>query len=421
MSIEEPSGFLIVHHPADAVHAEWAAMTLEGAGYEVVSNVVEALPGAAPTWRSQLDAHELLLVLVSPEGAALLARAAALPDGLDVSSPRVVLVRVRPGGSVDAGSDRKLIDLEGAVGSRRRRALLEGVQGALGSRSTDRSTETLAGEVLRGGREEDVRLGASAPASAAPGEEFTARFVAYTPGEEAEVEQLLRSLSPRSQSVLGVKRCRWKPDTRVAVRLSGKHLEVDDAEQEFVWTGEQVLLDFDVSVVTGAEAAGTILKFDVSIDGIAVAKLRVDLALGHGAAAGEVALAKGEPARTAFASYSSQDRDRVLDRVAAVRISAGLDVFLDCLSLRPGDQWKGELAREIVERDQFLLFWSSHAGASEWVNWELREALEKKDPDSIQVHPLESVERAPPPPELQHLHFGDPYVLARSDAGSERS
>jgi hypothetical protein len=43
-----------------------------------------------------------------------------------------------------------------------------------------------------------------------------------------------------------------------------------------------------------------------------------------------------ESGRTAFASYSSRDRSWVLERVAAVRISAGRDIFRDCLSLHPG-------------------------------------------------------------------------------------
>jgi hypothetical protein len=33
----------------------------------------------------------------------------------------------------------------------------------------------------------------------------------------------------------------------------------------------------------------------------------------------------------------------VLDRVAAVSISAGLDVFFDCLSLHSGETWKPQL------------------------------------------------------------------------------
>ena len=112
-------------------------------------------------------------------------------------------------------------------------------------------------------------------------------------------------------------------------------------------------------------------------------------------------------------SYASKDRQRVLDRVAAVRIAAGLDIFLDCLSLNPGDRWKDQLRNEIDGRDLFLLFWSDDAKNSQWVEWEWKTALAEKGIDAIQLHPLDLVHEAPPPDELKELHFGDAYMLAR--------
>jgi len=120
---------------------------------------------------------------------------------------------------------------------------------------------------------------------------------------------------------------------------------------------------------------------------------------------------KAEAARTAFASYASADRARVLDRVAAVRISAGLDVFLDCLSLHPSEEWKLRLGNEIRSRDLFLLFWTAAAAESEWVTWEWRTALADKGKDAVQVHPLES--GVMPPEQLKDLHFGDVMMLVR--------
>jgi hypothetical protein len=118
--------------------------------------------------------------------------------------------------------------------------------------------------------------------------------------------------------------------------------------------------------------------------------------------------------RTAFASFSSMDRDRVLDRVASLKLAAGLDVFMDCLSLKPGEEYKKALRDEIKRRDVFLLFWSQHARRSEWVEWEWRTALRHKKREAIQPHPLESMDLAPPPKELEMLHFGDPHMALRS-------
>ena len=192
-----------------------------------------------------------------------------------------------------------------------------------------------------------VHLGASAPQAVRPGNEFIARFAAYTPDEEQQVAALLKALSPDAKTHLGLRECRWQPGTRATVRLNSRspHLEIDEAEQEFVWQGKRILLDFGVYVAEGAPNISTSLKFSVAIDGIVVASFRLGLTITVDTTTPERATATAEPAHSAFASYASKDRQRVLDRVAAVRIAAGLDIFLDCLSLNPGDRWKDRRGR----------------------------------------------------------------------------
>ena len=265
------------------------------------------------------------------------------------------------------------------------------------------------------GASEPVRLGASAPKAAHPGDEFIARFVAYTPEEEQQVRAELQELSPDEKPHLGLRECQWQHGTRVTVRVTSRspHLEIDEAEQEFIWMGKRVLRDFGVYVAEDAPNKTASLKFSVAIDGIVVASFRLKLTITTEATPAEQATVTAKAARTAFASYASKDRLRVLDRVAAVRIAADLDIFLDCLSLRPGDRWKNQLRQEIDARDLFLLFWSDDAKASEWVEWEWRTALAEKGLDAIQLHPLDLVDEAPPPDELNDLHFGDAYILAR--------
>ncbi len=259
-----------------------------------------------------------------------------------------------------------------------------------------------------------VHLGASAPSSAKPGDEFTARFVACLEEAKVQVEKILHQLSPSATTALDIKRCQWLPGTRVTVALSGRWLEADEPEQTFVWQGPQSLVDFDVIVSDDAPLGNTILKFNVSVEGVRVAKLRMDLAISADSKAAQYSTVATEAARTAFASYSSADRQRVLDRLASVRISAGLEIFLDCLSLRPGEEWKARLVEEIRSRDQFLLFWSKAAADSEWVAWEWQTALAQKGKTNMQLHPLEN--NVPPPPKLADLHFGDVFMALR-DSG----
>jgi hypothetical protein len=250
-------------------------------------------------------------------------------------------------------------------------------------------------------------LGAAAPRAVAPGGEFTARFVAHLPRDEANVARLLAKLSPRSTPSLGVQRCRWRNGTEAVVVCRAQGLAIDPpAGQRFVWNGDPVLLDFDAAVP--AAATGTVvLKFDVLIADVRIATIRLDLHIAAAAAAGELEQAKVTPARTAFASYASEDRQRVLDRVASVRTATGLDVFLDCLTLRSGARVRDELRAQILARDLFLLFWSRAASASEWVAFEVDTALAAKPEDALQVHTLVPFGEAPVPERLRHLHFGD--------------
>ncbi len=258
---------------------------------------------------------------------------------------------------------------------------------------------------------EPVWLGASAPKAVKPGDEFTARFVAYEKQLEEEVRQLLKQLSPRVEPVLGVQECRWKRGTRVTVKLSGRGLTIDPAEQTFVWNGGRSLLEFDVEVPREAPEGKVVLKFDVVIEGIMVARLRLDLEISLQPVAGENVAAKVEPAKSAFVSYSSKDRLRVLDRVASIKISAGIDPFLDCLDLHPGEAWKARLDDEIRRRDLFLVFWSKNASESEWVVWELDTALKEKGENALQLHPLDPDVK--PPDGLEELHVGDLIMWVR--------
>ena len=272
-----------------------------------------------------------------------------------------------------------------------------------------------------------VRFGASAPQRSAPGQTFVARFVAYPPdAARAAADALGRS--PGLARSVGVGSAEIQPGTRLRVALSAPGLRVEDAaaaHQDLVWRGDQVLLEFGVEVPARLRATSTLLKFDVSIDGLLLARLRLALEISRAAAAAPAPLQQHMDralARTAFASYSSKDRERVLDRVAAIRIAAGTDIFLDCHDLRPGDRWNQVLADEIDRREAFMLFWSSAAAASPWVTWEWQRAIDAKGLDGIQVHPLENGVEVPRA--LEGVHLGDPAMdlraahLARQPRGS---
>lgn len=262
-------------------------------------------------------------------------------------------------------------------------------------------------------------LGASAPGRIVPGTTFVARFIVCAQDELAQLQGRLNEdaalderrlrfdLSPVELSALTEVRLRLGPDLSAA---AGETLV-----RQLHWNGALRSLEFDVVADALPASPVTQLAFFVEAKGVMIGRITLDLRFGT--VSGATVQAQASLARRAFASYSSHDRDRVLDRVAALRIGAGMDVFVDCMDLAPGRAWQPRLAREISERELFMLFWSTAAQQSRWVKWEYEQALAlQRPPGAMQVHPLENHVRAPRV--LRHLHFDDPLNALRPAAGS---
>jgi len=264
---------------------------------------------------------------------------------------------------------------------------------------------------------EPVLLGVSAPRAVTPGATFVARFAAYVKAAEAALELKLKSLGGDTADVhLGLapdESARWAVGTPVSVHVSGDGFTPEPSQGRFIWNGSENVVSFVVKTAPTIPPGTAILSFAVYIEGMRVAFIPIEIRIAAQPAAGEQQV-KANPVRTAFASYASADRARVMDRLSALSAyDKGLEVFTDCLDMKPGEQWKERLEAEIPRRDAFLLFWSRAASASEWVGWEWRTALDRIGLKAIQPMPLEAPQLAPPPPELSSLHFNDIYLIVR--------
>ena len=93
------------------------------------------------------------------------------------------------------------------------------------------------------------------------------------------------------------------------------------------------------------------------------------------------------------------------------KIAPDLDVFLDVVKLRSGEDWEEKLWQVIPESDVFYLFWSAAAKASPWGEREWRCALNRRGEEFIDPVPLVSPEEVRPPDELSKKHFND-WTLA---------
>ena len=198
---------------------------------------------------------------------------------------------------------------------------------------------------------------------------------------------------------------------------------VDEPVQTLRWIGDPEAVQFGISVPASTSTSALIGTVTVSLATVPIGHIKFRLgvtAAGIGAAstaAASAAAPSGEAARaysTAFISYASSDRDRVLARAQMLE-PLGIRFFQDVVDLQPGQRWEEELRRRINECDVFLLFWSTAAKGSEWVQREVAYALDRQrtNPDALPaIVPviLEGPPVVPPPENLAHLHFNDRLI-----------
>jgi HEAT repeat protein len=199
----------------------------------------------------------------------------------------------------------------------------------------------------------------------------------------------------------------------VVIDLPG--FQLDEESDTMYWDGGTDPIGnctFGVTVPPDAAFGTHLGKASLWLSGLRIAKLDFALEVGAEGTGVQDMTVDEHQARTAFASYASEELSQVLARIQGMqKVLPDLDIFLDIVSLRSGEDWKNRLSHEIADRDLFLLFWSLAASRSQWVQREWQTALEAKGLEAINPVPLEPPSVAPPPPELSSLHFHD-WTLA---------
>ena len=217
----------------------------------------------------------------------------------------------------------------------------------------------------------------------------------------------------------------------MTVRLWIDGIDVDEPEDVVLWDGQLGNATFPVEIPRDAQVGsrrGTVM---VCISGLPICRIHFGVKIAavvadHTPVNIAPLETKVSRYKTAFASYASPDCDAVLARLQGIqKVARELDVFLDVLSLRSGQNWQDRLRTEIIQRDVMYLFWSQAASQSKWVEWEWRCALAERGLEFIDPVPLVSPKRVPPPRELSGLHFGD-WMLSHmagvaSDAASAQT
>jgi hypothetical protein len=263
-----------------------------------------------------------------------------------------------------------------------------------------------------------VLLGVAAPRAVPAASTFTARFAAYVAAAKAAAQEHLQNLGDiDDRMVLDIppdRTPRWRIGAPVTVRLTGEHAKIAPAEREFEWNGRENLAAFAVQLDPHPPRATIQLCFHVFLGPVQIAFIPLSVAIGAKPEDSPAPRLEVRAPASAFASYSSKDAQAVARSLSTLtRWAPTLDIFQDCLDLKTEPTpFKEQLAKEIAAREVFLLFWSRHASASEWVRWEFERAKEKPGINAILPMPLEDPAIVPPPPGFEDKHLRDRFMIA---------
>lgn len=253
------------------------------------------------------------------------------------------------------------------------------------------------------------------PSSARIGEDILIQAVLHLTGADADALDTAQAADPEAERRVGRTFAQaLAPGQTVTVSLDIPGAEIEPPRDSCVWRGDTDTLQFTARFDEARPGGSSLAKLRISVDGLPVAsaiwRIAVLDANTADPAEDDAAPLKTTRYSSAFVSYASEDRDEVLKRVQTLK-TLGVEVFVDLLSLDPGERWERQLYENIEKSDAFLLFWSRNSAKSEWVEKEWRYALEKAaehDQGTPEIRPI-ILERSPPPPppELSTLHFRD--------------
>lgn len=252
-----------------------------------------------------------------------------------------------------------------------------------------------------------VHVSTVAPRSIRPGARFLCEVVFHVDDYQITDDQA-KSIDRRAATIGLREGARLKV---ILLPLEDGTFNIDETEGQCEWGPPSRRVQFSLQATKSGTEGMHQIRVEVWCKEIQLTRLYLQLEVASKTSSDQlvsVQTTRKLPS-SAFASYSSSDRLRVAERVASLD-AAGIDVFIDCLDLKPADNWREILEREILNRDALFLFWSLAASRSAWVDKEWRYSLEHRGDEHIIPNALEPPEKCPPPVELQHLHFGSPLM-----------
>ena len=252
---------------------------------------------------------------------------------------------------------------------------------------------------------DDVQFRGAAPQNINPGEYFTVKIMMYREDDYARADRETAAVADQVKAASsGVFQASRGQNFRIV--LQSPDIDLDAGDEILVWNGVFAAADFEVYLPDGYDRKQLRLRGRVYSGDAVLTDLKLILQVS--APAPQQVVCEKVRMQTAFISYASADRAKVVARLQGIMLARpDMDLFFDVESLRRGEAWEPRLYKEISQRDLFYLFWSHNAAASEWVRKELEYAVTQKTVEFIEPIPLEQPDVCPPPESLMCKHFND--------------
>jgi hypothetical protein len=282
--------------------------------------------------------------------------------------------------------------------------------GAERERSTPGSTAVSGTASPEGGPGEKLAFVAAYPPAVVAGVWSPMLVVLHAASAQAAVDALLSRRATefggepaRSSTTAGAP---VRRGTTLTLVPSVVGVEFNPPRLDVAWYEDVQEANFRL-LASGPAGSGLYGAIEVFVGPLLVAVIPVGLRLA------EAAPAESLPTQTQragvldriFVSYSRRDTP-VVQACATVYRALGVQVLMDTVDLRSGQDWRESLHTMIAEADLFQLYWSSSSATSSEVEHEWRFARTLTDKGPSFIRPLYWESPMPEPPaELSTVHF----------------
>ena len=207
--------------------------------------------------------------------------------------------------------------------------------------------------------------------------------------------------------------CKLKEGDKVDVQLSirGEILLYTETDQ-IIWRGAYSECSFEYFVPRDLDVDSLSCRVMLVVNGIPKGDMRFITKIVETPLQLHAEM-HPEHYRKVFVSYAHEDEEKVKFLAEGLRAS-GVDYFFDRHYLKAGDIYPLKISQYIEKADLFILCWSENAARSEYVRWELDNALQRVFPNvrpesavKLAIYPLDIDPHATLPDEVKpYYNFG---------------